>query len=246
MSNNTAIIKLENISKRYNVYSRNIDRIKGVLFNREPAEVRYALKNVSLEIHKGERIIVFGVIDSGRTTLLRVISDITKPSKGKLFVDGTVNVMLDSKAGMDMEFSCRENIYMKAILVGLKHSEIEPYVGEILQFAEIEKYADIPMKMAPKGTASLISTAVHLYKDADILICDEVFGGGGAALITKCENRLAEYLEKRPETTAIKISNRLSLAKKIGTRFIVINKGSIAYDGSLEEANKAFANICKK
>ena len=119
MSDNNTVIKLENVSKRYNVYSRNIDRIKGVLLNREPAEVKRALKNVSLEVEKGEHLVIFGIVDSGRSTLLKVISGITNPSKGKVSTYGTMNVMMDQKAGIDMEFSCRENIYMKANIVGL-------------------------------------------------------------------------------------------------------------------------------
>lgn len=244
--NNNIVIKLENISKRYNVYRRNIDRIKGVIFGCEPEEVRYALNNVSLEIKKGERVIIFGHIDSGRTTFLKVLSGITKPSKGKLYVNGTMNVMLDSRVGLDMEFTCRENIYMKANVVGLKRSEIEPYIDDILKFARVEKYADIPVKRAPKGTVSLISTAVHLYKDSDIIICDEVFGGGGSRVSSECEKRMEEYLEKRPDTTLIKITNRLAFARNIGTRFLAFNDGTIVCDGSLDEAKEVFSSIGKK
>lgn len=244
--NNNIVIKLENVSKRYNVYRRNIDRIKGVVFGREPEAVRYALSNISLEIKKGERVIVFGHVDSGRTTLLKVISGITKPSKGELCVNGTVNVILDSRVGFDMEFTCRENIYMKANVVGIKRSEIEPHIDEILKFARVERYADIPVKMAPKGTVSLISTAVHLYKETDIIICDEVFGGGGSRVSLDCEKRMEEYLEKRPDTTLIKITNRLAFARKIGTRFLAFNKGTIVCDGNLDEANEALSSINKE
>lgn len=236
MNDNKTAIKLENVSKRFNVYSRNIDRILGVVFGRKPAEVKHALKDISLEIKKGEHVVVFGIVDSGRSTLLKVISDITKPSKGNVMVDGRVNTMLDARVGIDMEFSCRENIYMKANLVGMKRSEIEPHVDEILKLAEIEKYADIPMKRAPKGTAAILSAAVHLCKDSDIVLSDEVFGGGGNYISTKCEERLIDYLKARPESASVTVTTKLAFAKKVGTRFLVIDEGAIVYDGNADEA----------
>lgn len=246
MSENNTAIKLNNISKRFNVYSKNIERIKGALFGREPAEVKHALNNVSLEIKKGEHVVVCGVVDSGRSTLLKVIAGITSPSKGKVYVDGSVNVMLDSRVGIDMEFSCRENIYMKANVVGLSRAEIESHVDEIIEFAEIEKYVDIPMKRAPKGTAAQISTAVHLYKDADIILCDEVFGGGGNPVYTKCENRMLEYMDEKPHITVLMVSNRLAFVKNLGTRTIVLDKGKIVFDGDANEAISIFQELNKR
>ncbi|MGN0721799.1 MAG: ABC transporter ATP-binding protein [Anaerovoracaceae bacterium] len=245
MSENNTVIKLDNVSKKFNVYSRNIDRIKGVLLNREPAEVKLALKNVSLEVEKGEHLVIFGIVDSGRSTLLKVISGITNPSKGKVSTYGTMNVMMDQKAGIDMEFSCRENIYMKANIVGLTRAEIAPFVEDILEFAEVKKYADLPMKRAPKGTVALISVGVHLYKNADLVICDEVFAGGGNYISTKCENQLLKHLVDRPETTSVTVTSRLEFAKKIGTRFIVLEEGRIVYDGNVDEAWKTLMEINK-
>ena len=247
MSDNNTVIKLENVSKRYNVYSRNIDRIKGVLLNREPAEVKHALKNVSLEVKKGERLVVMGVVDSGRSTLAKVIAGVTSPSKGRVETFGkTMNVMLDAKVGMDMEFSCRDNIFMKANIVGLTKAEIAPYVDEILDFAEVKDFADLPLKRAPKGTPAMLSLAVHLHKDADILILDEVFGGGGNYITSKCENILTAKMRDDITATVVSVSNRASYAKNIGTRAIVLEKGKIVYNGSIEEAIKLFQSLNKR
>ena len=245
MDDNNIAIRIKKVSKKFNIYSRNIDRIKGVLFGKKPAEVKLALNDVSLEVKKGEHVVVFGIVDSGRTTLLKVISDIIKPSKGNIWVEGRVNAMLDAKVGIDMEFSCKENIYMKANVVGMKRSEIEPYVDEILEFAEIKKYEDIPMKQAPKGTVSILSAATHLYYDADVVVCDEVFGGGGSYISTKCEKRLMDYLGQRPETAAVIITTKLPFARKVGDRFIVLDEGSIVYDGNVDEAWRKLMYISK-
>ena len=228
MSDNNTVIKLENVSKRYNVYSRNIDRIKGVLLNREPAEVKHALKNVSLEVKKGERLVVMGVVDSGRSTLAKIIAGVTSPSKGRVETFGkTMNVMLDAKVGMDMEFSCRDNIFMKANIVGLTKAEIAPYVDEILEFAEVKDFADLPLKRAPKGTPAMLSLAVHLHKDADILILDEVFGGGGNRVFTRCEKLLSDYADNHPEKTIVIVINHSAFVKSFATRTVSIEKGTL-------------------
>lgn len=240
------LIQLNNVSKMFNVYRKNIDRIKGVLFGKEPAEVKHALNNISMEVKAGEHVVVMGVVDSGRSTLAKVISGITLPSKGKVCTFGNkLNVMIDSKVGLDMEFSCRDNIYMKANIVGLTRREIEPYVDEILEAAEITNFADLPLKRAPKGTASILSTAVHTKKDADILICDEVFGGGGIYVSTKCEDMISKYLEERKDIAAVIISNRSYSAKKIATRGIVLHEGRIVFDGRVEEARKVLSEISR-
>lgn len=228
MNENNTVIKLENVSKKFNVYSRNIDRIKGVVFNKEPAEVKHALKNISLEVKEGERLVVKGVVDSGRSTLAKVIAGITAPSKGKVDTFGkSMNVMLDAKAGMDMEFSCRDNIYMKANVAGIPKTDIKPHVEEILEFAEATAFADLPLKRAPKGTHAMLSLAVHLYKDADLLIIDEVFGGGGNYVLTKCERRLKEYADNNPEKTIFIAINHSAFVKSFATREVLLEKGEL-------------------
>lgn len=247
MTENSIVIKLDNVSKRFNVYRRNIERIKCVIFGREPSEVKQALKNVTLNVKEGERIIIFGVADAGRSTLIKVIAGITGQSKGKVCTFGKrLNVMLDYKTGMDVEFTCRDNIYLKANVVGIAKKEIEPFVDEILEFAEVTDFADLPMKRTPKGSVALISLGVHLVYDSDILIVDEVFGGGGLRVFTKCEKKLTEYMNAHPEKTLIVVSNRNGVLRELGTRAIVLDHGQIIYDGTVEEAAELFDKINKR
>lgn len=243
MAEKNTIIKLKNVSKRFNVYRRNIERIKGVLLNREPVEVKHALNDISFDVEPGERIAIMGKTDSGRTTLLKVISQITTPSKGKVKTNGELNVMLDARAGMDMEFTCRDNIYAKANVVGLKKEEVEPYVNKILEMASCTHFADVPMKRAPKGCWSIISLGVHLIKKADIIICDEVFTGGGNIVASKCEDILNEYLEENPDVTAIMVTNRMRGIRGVAERTIILSEGDIVFDGDIEEAAKIFRKM---
>ncbi|MCQ2546170.1 MAG: ATP-binding cassette domain-containing protein [Clostridia bacterium] len=240
MSEKKSAIKLDNVSKRFNVYSKNIERIKGVMFGREPAEIKYALNEVSLEIADGERVALMGVVDSGRSTLAKIIAGITGPSSGKVRVRGRKNVMIDAKAGMDMEFTCRENIFCRANAVGISRKDIEPHVDEILQFAEIESFADLPMKRAPKGSPALVSLEVGLNVETDVLVIDDMFGGGGNYVAEKCMERVEKYLDENRDVTALLISNRPKYIRKAADRVIVIDNGTIIHDGDIEEGIRIF------
>ncbi|MBR0127583.1 MAG: ATP-binding cassette domain-containing protein [Firmicutes bacterium] len=230
------VIKLSKVTKRYNIYRKNIQRITGILFGKEPTEVKQALTDVTLRIEKGERVAVFGKMDDGRTTLLSIIAGIYYPTNGKVQVKGKINAMMVSKIGLVDEFTCRENIYMKANVVGIPKKEISQYEDEIIQFAEMEDYADLPLKRAPKGTATLLALAVHLKAKADILIADEVSGGGGNRRKEKCENKIAEYLKENEDMTAVMVSTRPAFARKVCTRGIVLQEGRIIYDGDIKSA----------
>lgn len=243
MDGNKTLLQLNRVSKRYNIYSSNIERIKSVILGKDPVEIKYALSDISFEVKQGERIILFGIADSGRSTLLKILSQVSTPSKGRMIVNCSQNVMLDSKVGIEKEFTCRENIFLKANVVGIKKTEIKPQVDSILRECECEKYANLPLKSAPKGTNTMLSLAVHLRKSADLLIADEVFGGGGAHIVNKCEKALLEYFSKHQKCSAIISSNRIPFAKDIGTRGIVLDKGKVVFDGDIMEAVRAFKTL---
>ena len=241
MSND--IVKVSGVSKIFNVYRKDIQKIKCVLFGREPSEVMVALDDVSFTVEKGERLGVIGVVGGGRSTLLNILADVTSPSKGKVTVPERVNPMLNNKAGLEMEFTCKENIYLKAAVVDVPKAVVEEHMDEILEFAELEDFANLPMKRASKGAPALVSLAVHLLKESDILLVDEVFGGGGNISKTKCENRLKEYLEENEDTAAIVVSNHITYLKEICSRAILLYKGKLIYDGSVEEAGSIFKTL---
>lgn len=243
MNNIKTVLKVNGVSKKYNVYKKNIERIKGVILGSEPSEVKNALCNVSFEVKEGERVIIMGPVDSGRSTLAKVIGGVTFPSKGTVDVfSDNMNVMLDAKVGFDTEFSCRDNIFLKANVVGISRKEIDSHVDEILDFAEVTKFADLPMKNAPKGTVALMSLAVNLVKESDFLVIDEVFTGGGNRIFRKCFKRLADYVKKRENITMIMVSNRAPVDAMVG-RGIVLEKGKIIFDGDIEEARVILKSI---
>lgn len=241
MSND--IVKVSNITKIFNVYRKDIQKIKCVLFGRKPSEVLVALEDVSFTLEKGERLGVIGPVGSGRSTLLNILSGVSFQSKGKIEVPDSINVMLNNKAGLEMEFSCRDNIYLKAAVVDLPKEVVDEHMDEIIEFVEIEDFIDLPMKRASKGAPALMSLAVHLLKQSDLLLVDEVFGGGGNISKTKCENRFKEYLEENEDVSAIIVSNHITYLKEICSRAILLHEGKLIFDGSVEEAGSIFKTI---
>ena len=242
MSND--VVSVNNISKNYNIYRKDIQKIKCVLFGGKPPEVMVALDDISFTVEQGEHLGVMGVVGSGRTTLMNILSRVSFPSKGKLTVPKSVNALLNNKAGLEMEFSCRDNIYLKAAVVDVPKKIVDEHMDEIIEFAELEEFIDLPMKRAPKGAPALMSLAVHLLKKSKLLLVDEVFGGGGNVTKLKCENLLKDYLEENEDVTAIIVSNRIAYLKEVCSRVILLNEGKIVYEGEdIEEAGRIFRTL---
>lgn len=240
------VIKVNNVSKKYNIYRKDLQKIRCVLFGKEPEETKYALTDVSFEVEKGERVAILGMLEAGRTTLLNVLSGVTYPSKGSVNVLGETNCMLNPRAGLEMEFSCRENIYLKGNVVGLTKEEVDAHLDEIIEIAEIKDYIDLPMKRAPKGAITLMSLAIHLIKDSDILISDDVFNGGGKVTKIKCEDLFTEYLRAHGDNVTIVMAlNHASYVKWHFPRGIVLHEGKIAFDGPILEAIDKYREITK-
>lgn len=243
MMKNT-VIKVDNVSKKFNIYKSNKQRIIRVLKGKAAEDVKYALKDVSLELQKGDRVAIFGVLEAGRTTLAKIIAGIMVPSKGTVETNGRMNVMLDPKVGMEMEFTCRDNIYMKANVVGLTKAEVKKHEDEILEFAELTSYADLPLKQAPKGSATLLSIAVHLLYDSDIYVIDEVFGGGGRRITIKGMDKVIAFLRSNREKTAVIFTNNPDLAEQsYCNRAITLDNGEIVYDGDISGAKDKYQKI---
>lgn len=230
------IVKVNKVSKKYNIYKKNFQRIAGVLLGKEAAEVKHALTDVSFKMEKGDRMIIFGVAESGCSTLMKIIAGVTSPSKGKVEVDGSINAMLNVRVGYDYEYTCRENIYLKANVVGISKEIVRQNEEDIIGFAEMEDYLDLPMKRAPKGVAVRLALALHLLVESDILMIDDPLSQGGIVSRTKCEDKIKKYADQNPNMTFIISNNDKVLARKVCNKGLVMRKGEIVFEGSAEDA----------
>ena len=198
-------IKVEGLSKCYHVYDRPQDRLKQSLLPRihrlfgkaSPVYHRdfWALRDVSFQIPKGQTIGIIGQNGSGKSTLLQMICGTLTPSSGSIETEGRVAALLELGSGFNPEFSGRDNVYMNAALLGLEKSEIEERFDNIVQFADIGRFIDEPIKSYSSGMMVRLAFSVQAQIDPDILIVDEALAVGDAKFQAKCFDRLKQLKE---------------------------------------------------
>jgi lipopolysaccharide transport system ATP-binding protein len=242
------VIKVENLGKKYFLshhtkesYMTLRDTIAGNIrsvfsSNRKPgnySEEFWALKDVSFEIKRGEKIGIIGRNGAGKSTLLKILSQITEPTTGRITINGKIASLLEVGTGFHPELSGRENIFLNGAILGMSRSEIESKFDEIVSFSEIEKFLDTPVKRYSSGMYVRLAFAVAAHLDPDILIIDEVLAVGDAAFQKKCLNKIEEISGRGK--TVLFVSHNMSTVMKLCNKAILLNQGKIEVSGNAEE-----------
>lgn len=225
------VIKLKNISKVFKLYNSSFDRIKEMLnpFGRKYHRAFYALKDINLEISKGEKVGIIGRNGSGKSTLLRIISGITIPNTGKVVVKGNLSTLLELGAGFNPYYTGYENIYFYGLVLGFSKKDMKKKLPSILEFAELGDYINQPLRTYSRGMKSKLAFSVAINIDPDILILDEVFAVGDEFFRQKSLSKLEELWEKGK--TIIMVSHNLNNVQTYSERVIWIHEGVVMADG---------------
>jgi len=245
------IIKIENLSKRYRIGIKDeihdtiIGRILSWLktplsnfrrvqrlskFNNENAEdIIWAIKNLSFEVSKGEILGVIGKNGAGKSTLLKILSRIVEPTSGQATVYGRVASLLEIGTGFHSELSGRENIYLNGTILGMTKDEIKKNFNDIVEFSEIGKFIDTPVKRYSSGMYVRLAFAVAAHLDPEILIVDEVLAVGDAAFQKKCLGKMSETANSG--RTVLFVSHNMHTIQSLCTRTILLDDGKIIMDG---------------
>lgn len=242
-------IQLANICKRYLLEYRDRLSLKKSFLNLFKGNKRQkefcALKEIILDIPKGQTLGIIGKNGSGKTTLLKLICGITKPTIGSLKVNGRVTGLLELGAGFQGDLTGRENIYLNGLILGLSKKEIQKNINSIIDFADIGEFIDVPVRTYSAGMHLRLGFAIAAQLDPDILLIDEVLAVGDATFQKKCLTKLEDF--KEDGKTILFVSHNLNLIRQLCQRVILIDKGTIVCDGDFEEViNKYFALIDKK
>lgn len=225
-----SIIEICNVSKEFKVYQDKHNSIKEkILFfkNRNYVKKR-VLNNINLKINKSDKIALIGCNGCGKSTLLKLISKIIYPNKGNIIIKGKVVSLLELGAGIDQDFTGRENIYFNASLFGLSYNEIKKKEKEIIEFSGLEDFIDNPVRTYSSGMYVRLAFSIAVNIESDIIIIDEVFAVGDISFQKKCINKLKEL--SNTDKTMIIVSHDLDIIKKLCKRTIWIKNGTIYKD----------------
>lgn len=196
----------------------------------------WALKDINFEIKQGDRVGIIGRNGAGKSTLLKVISEITTPTTGNIYIKGRVASLLEVGTGFHPEMTGRENIYMNGAILGMKRAEITRQLDEIIDFAEIEKYIDTPVKRYSSGMYVRLAFAVAAHLQSEILIADEVLAVGDAAFQKKAIGKMSD-LSTGEGRTVLFVSHNMGQVKNLCNKGIVLEKGRIIrHDENIEKS----------
>lgn len=191
-----------------------------------------ALKNISFRINSGETIGIIGRNGAGKTTILKLISKITYPDKGKIEVEGKIGAFIELGAGLHHELTGRENIFLYGAILGMRKKEIREKFDDIVNFAEIRRFLDTPIKKYSSGMYSRLGFSVCAFCDPDILLVDEVLAVGDVNFQKKCLDKMRSFAK---EKTIVFVSHNLDAIKSICAKVIYLERGRIIKIGKPSE-----------
>ncbi|KNE85987.1 ABC transporter ATP-binding protein [Aggregatibacter aphrophilus] len=225
--NSDLIIKVSNATVRFNKATESYNGLKEYVIRMLKGELLFqeflALKDINLEIKRGESWGLIGSNGSGKSTLLKLICGILKPYKGSVEVKGTIAPLIELGAGFDGELTARENIFLNGALLGHKKSFMQQHFDEIIEFSELQDFIDVPIKNFSSGMAARLGFAVATIVKPDILIVDEVLAVGDPAFQEKCKKRMEEMLSSG--TTLLFVSHSVKQVKELCEKVVWIDKG---------------------
>lgn len=201
----------------------------------EIGEKFLALDGVSFEVKKGEAVGVIGHNGAGKSTLLKLITRITAPTKGNIYLNGRITSMLEVGTGFHSELTGRENVYLNGAILGMTKKEIDAKMEDIIEFSEIRKFIDTPVKRYSSGMYVKLAFSVAAHLDSEIMIMDEVLAVGDMAFQTKCLKKMREAANEEGRTV-LYVSHNMSTIRQLCQRCIVMDHGKIIYNGDVDTA----------
>lgn len=241
-------IKFHDVKLIYDLYHDKTNNLKEYFINlvtrrrfvSKKFDKVYAIDGVSISFTQGERIGIIGRNGAGKSTMLKVISGILKPSSGSIEVSGTIQPLIEIGAGFDPEFTGRENIYLNGYMLGFTKAQVKAKEAEIVSFAELGDFIDVPVKYYSSGMSVRLAFTIATSIDPEILVFDEMLSAGDAEFIKKAKARMQGLIDKAK--LMVIVSHDLNLVHEMCTRILVMHKGAVCYDGPAAEAIQFYLN----
>ena len=247
----TSAIELVNVSKIYRRYGgRRFSTLKSALLQRSimrdlrPSETFPALTGVTFTVPKGSTYGVIGRNGSGKSTALKLVAGITKPTSGLVRVDGRISALIELGAGFHPEISGRENVFINGIMLGLTKREILQRFDEIVEFAELREFIDAPVKTYSSGMYLRLGFAVAIHVNPDVLLVDEVLAVGDEGFTHKCLDKFAEF--RRRGKTILLVTHSLNLVERFCDEALWLDEGHAMLHGDPKRVVGAYLTKVEK
>ena len=237
-------ISVKNLTKTYKIYPSSIDRALSPFRKQDNAKKFSALKNVTVDFPEGEVVAILGKNGSGKSTLLKIITGVTRQTSGEVEVSGRISAMLELTSGFDMELTGVENIYLRALALGIPKEEADARKDEIIRFADIGEHINQPVRTYSSGMKARLGFSVSVSVDPDILIVDEVLAVGDDIFKLKCIEKMEEF--RKQGKTILFVSHSLFTVKAFCTKALWINEGVVMQYGELGPVVLAYEDFLKK
>lgn len=231
-------VKIENVSMKFNLEREQTTSFKDYIINllkKKTSEYNdfCALNDVTFDIAKGDSFAILGGNGSGKSTLLKIISGIYTPTEGKVLVSGTIAPLIELGTGFDMELTAKENVYLNGAVLGYSKKFMMSKFEEIIDFAEINNFVDVPLKNFSSGMVARLGFSIATLVTPEILIVDEILSVGDQSFQEKCEKRMSEMTSNG--ATLILVSHSIDQVRKVCENAVWLNKGNIMAIGSAEQ-----------
>lgn len=235
-------VKVENVSKTFKLPHEKVNSIKSAVVNfyrrNRTYEKQQVLKNVSLEVKKGEFFGIVGRNGSGKSTLLKLLAGIYEPDQGAITINGKLTPFIELGVGFNPDLTGRENVFLNGALLGFNRTEMTAMYDDIVEFAELEKFMDQKLKNYSSGMQVRLAFSIAIRARSDILLLDEVLAVGDADFQRKCLDYF--NLLKRDKKTVIFVSHDMESVKKFCDRVVLIEDGEVAMSGTAQEVVPEF------
>ena len=242
MENTNNSVSVNNVSMVFNLATEKVDSLKEYVLKLLKRELMiqefYALRDVSLEVDRGDAVALIGTNGSGKSTLLKVIAGVMHPTKGSVTVRGSIAPMIELGAGFDPELTARENVFLNGAVLGYDRKFMEEHFKSIIDFAELWDFVDVPVKNYSSGMVARLGFAIATEVTADVLIVDEVLAVGDFRFQEKCKKRMAEMMSGG--TTLLFVSHSTEQVRQLCKKALWIKKGRVQMFGEVNEVCNAY------
>ena len=238
-------IKVSDVYIQFNLATEKVDKLKEYVIKLIKRQLLFqkflAVKGISFEVREGEAWGIVGINGSGKSTLLKAISGIVKPYKGRIQINGKISPLIELGAGFDLELTARENIFLNGFVLGYNESFLKEKFDEIVDFAEVRDFLDVPLKNFSSGMAARLGFAIATTVKPDILICDEVLAVGDFKFQEKCEARMNELLSGG--TTLLFVSHSIDQVRRMCQKAIWLDHGEMRMIGDADKVCEEYSKL---